>query len=77
MNLEISRSAAGRGAGASEETIPAVAAPAIRPASRAKPFDYLIVGAGYAGSVLAERLTSQLGKRVLLVDKRPRIAGNA
>jgi len=76
MNLEISRAAAARGA-AAEDGEPAIAAPAIRPASRAKPFDYLIVGAGYAGSVLAERLTSQLGKRVLLIDKRPHIAGNA
>jgi UDP-galactopyranose mutase len=40
-------------------------------------FDYLIVGAGFAGSVLAERLASQLGKRVLLVDKRPHVGGNA
>ena len=54
-----------------------VVTPAIRPASRSKPFDYLIVGAGFAGSVLAERLTSQLGKRVLLIDKRAHIGGNA
>ncbi|HWA74661.1 MAG TPA: UDP-galactopyranose mutase [Polyangiaceae bacterium] len=40
-------------------------------------FDYLIVGAGFAGSVLAERLASQLGAKVLLCDKRPHIAGNA
>ncbi|HVJ14703.1 MAG TPA: NAD(P)-binding protein, partial [Polyangiaceae bacterium] len=40
-------------------------------------FDYLIVGAGFAGSVLAERLASQAGKKVLLCDKRPHIAGNA
>lgn len=40
-------------------------------------FDYLIVGAGFAGSVLAERLGSQLGKRVLLIDRRPHIGGNA
>ncbi len=40
-------------------------------------FDYLIVGAGFAGSVLAERLASQLGKRVLLCDRRPHIGGNA
>jgi UDP-galactopyranose mutase len=40
-------------------------------------FDYLIVGAGFAGSVLAERLASQLGQRVLLIDRRPHIAGNA
>ncbi len=40
-------------------------------------FDYLIVGAGYAGSVLAERLARGLGKRVLIVDRRNHIAGNA
>src|SRR2546425_2624891 len=40
-------------------------------------FDYLIVGAGYAGSVIAERLTSQAGKRVLIVDRRNHIGGNA
>lgn len=41
------------------------------------PYDYLIVGAGFAGSVLAERLASQLDKRVLVIDRRPHIAGNA
>ncbi|HEX2035977.1 MAG TPA: UDP-galactopyranose mutase [Chloroflexota bacterium] len=40
-------------------------------------FDYLIVGAGFAGSVLAERLASQAGKTVLLCDRRNHIAGNA
>jgi UDP-galactopyranose mutase len=40
-------------------------------------FDYLIVGAGFAGSVLAERLASQLGLRVLVCDKRPHVGGNA
>lgn len=40
-------------------------------------FDYLIVGAGFAGSVLAERLASQRNKRVLLCDKRPHVGGNA
>jgi len=39
-------------------------------------FDYLIVGAGFAGSVLAERLAND-GKRVLIVDRRPHIGGNA
>ena len=39
-------------------------------------FDYLIVGAGFAGSVLAERLASS-GQRVLIVDRRPHIGGNA
>jgi len=40
-------------------------------------FDYLIVGAGFAGSVLAERLANVLGQRVLIIDKRPHIGGNA
>jgi UDP-galactopyranose mutase len=40
-------------------------------------FDYLIVGAGFAGSVLAERLAVGAGKRVLVVDKRNHIGGNA
>ncbi|MBL0419724.1 UDP-galactopyranose mutase [Ramlibacter sp. AW1] len=40
-------------------------------------FDYLIVGAGFAGSVLAERLATVLDQRVLIVDKRPHIGGNA
>lgn len=40
-------------------------------------FDYLIVGAGFAGSVLAERLARGGDRKVLVVDKRPHIAGNA
>ncbi|HYE64094.1 MAG TPA: UDP-galactopyranose mutase [Pyrinomonadaceae bacterium] len=40
-------------------------------------FDYLIVGAGFAGSVLAERLACGSDKKVLICDKRPHIGGNA
>lgn len=40
-------------------------------------YDYLVVGAGFAGSVLAERLAEDLGKTVLVVDRRPHLAGNA
>lgn len=40
-------------------------------------FDYLVVGAGFAGSVISERLARGSGKRVLLVDKRPHVGGNA
>jgi UDP-galactopyranose mutase len=39
-------------------------------------FDFLVVGAGFAGAVMAERLASQANKRVLIVDKRPHIGGN-
>ncbi len=45
-------------------------------ASVTERFDYLVVGAGFAGAVVAERLASQLGKRVLIVDRRPHIGGN-
>jgi UDP-galactopyranose mutase len=40
-------------------------------------FDFLIVGAGFAGSVAAERLASVHNKKVLLIDRRPHIGGNA
>jgi UDP-galactopyranose mutase len=39
-------------------------------------YDYLIVGAGLAGATLAERLATQLGARVLLIDRRDHIGGN-
>jgi UDP-galactopyranose mutase len=42
-----------------------------------KPYDYLVVGAGFAGSVIAERLASQHGARVLVIDRRNHIGGNA
>jgi UDP-galactopyranose mutase len=46
-----------------------------RPSDRR--YNYLIVGAGFAGSVLAERLASQHGARVLLIDRREHVGGNA
>src|SRR3954451_18689599 len=39
--------------------------------------DVLVVGAGFAGSIVAERLASSCGLRVLVVDRRDHIAGNA
>jgi len=38
--------------------------------------DYLIVGAGLSGCILAERISSKLNKKVILIDKRNHIAGN-
>ncbi len=40
-------------------------------------FDYLIVGAGYAGAVVAERMARCFGKKVLVIDRRSHIGGNA
>jgi len=39
-------------------------------------FDYIIIGAGYAGSVMAERIASQEDKKVLVIERRNHIAGN-
>ncbi len=40
-------------------------------------YNYLIVGAGFSGAVISERLASQLDKKVLLLEKRDHIGGNA
>jgi len=56
---------------------PVLAPVSTRNGRNAGSFDYLIVGAGFAGSVVAERLASQLDKKVLVVDIRPHIGGNA
>ena len=40
-------------------------------------YDFMIVGAGFAGSVMAERIASLLNKKVLIIEKRNHIGGNA
>ena len=40
-------------------------------------FDTVVVGAGFAGSVIAERLANELHERVLLIDRRNHVGGNA
>jgi UDP-galactopyranose mutase len=40
-------------------------------------FDYLVVGAGFAGSIISERLARVGNQNVLLIDKRHHIGGNA
>ncbi len=52
-------------------------APAVRTGGRKPHYDALVVGAGFAGAVMAERLAAHAGKRVLIIDRRPHIAGNA
>jgi UDP-galactopyranose mutase len=39
--------------------------------------DWLIVGAGFTGCVLAERIASQLGQKVLIVEQRDHVGGNS
>ena len=51
--------------------------PNILKAHSRKRYDYLVVGAGFAGAVIAERLASQHDAHVLIIDKRPHVAGNA
>jgi UDP-galactopyranose mutase len=40
-------------------------------------YDYVIAGAGFAGAVVAERMARFFNKKVLVIDRRPHIAGNA
>lgn len=40
-------------------------------------YQWLIVGAGFTGATLAERIATQLGQKVLVIDRRDHIAGNA
>ncbi|GAY23919.1 UDP-galactopyranose mutase [Sphingobium fuliginis] len=40
-------------------------------------YDVMVVGAGFAGAVMAERLAADGGRKVLLVDRRPHVGGNA
>src|SRR5271167_605871 len=39
--------------------------------------DWLIVGAGFTGCTLAERIATQLNQKVLLIDRRNHVGGNA
>lgn len=54
-----------------------ISAPGVWPAPAQKHYDWIVVGAGFAGSVMAERLAAGSGYNVLVVDRRNHIAGNA
>jgi len=73
MNRLMAEAAASRTAIRAPDRFPA---PGIRRGG-ARPYDVVIAGAGFAGSVLAERLAEAAGQRVLVVDKRDHVAGNA
>jgi len=66
-----------RMAGLVQEAIAAAPAERAPAAPARRKYDYLVVGAGFAGSVIAERLATQHDARILVIDKRPHIAGNA
>jgi UDP-galactopyranose mutase len=59
----------------SRATAAALSRPAVHPSGTM--FDHVVVGAGFAGAVLAERLARVAGKRVLVIDSRSHIGGNA
>ena len=40
-------------------------------------FDWVVVGAGLSGATMAERIASQLSQRVLVIERRDHIGGNA
>ena len=40
-------------------------------------YDALVVGAGYAGAITARRLAEEAGKKVLVLERREHVAGNA
>lgn len=57
--------------------IHSAAALGIVPSSAPRHYDVLVVGAGFAGAVMAERIATGSGRSVLVIDKRSHIAGNA
>ena len=69
------RSGAERSAGARAPEARIVARSTI--AKAVVDYDWLVVGAGFAGSVLAERLAAERGERVLVIDRRDHVGGNA
>jgi len=60
-----------------DDYVQPIVSPVVWPAERPKAYDVMVVGAGFAGAVMAERLAAGSGKRVLVVDRRPHVAGNA
>ena len=39
-------------------------------------YDILVIGSGFAGSVVADKLAREAGKKVLIIEKRDHIGGN-
>ncbi|MBV7294222.1 UDP-galactopyranose mutase [Corynebacterium sp. TAE3-ERU16] len=51
--------------------------PSTSPATNAAPYDLIVVGSGLFGLTVAERAASQLGRRVLIIERRSHLGGNA
>jgi len=62
---------------AAQTAVQPIVSPTVWPSERPNAYDVMVVGAGFAGAVMAERLAAGTGKKVLVVDRRPHIAGNA
>lgn len=62
---------------AGQNEVQPIVSPTTWPVTAPLRYDVMVVGAGFAGAVMAERLAADGGKRVLVVDRRPHIAGNA
>ena len=76
--LMLEARAAGRVDSGNARSVEGVGTSRARAAGQRKQhYDVLVVGAGFAGSVMAERMAGGSGKRVLVIDKRPHIGGNA
>jgi UDP-galactopyranose mutase len=58
------------------EPVQPIRSAAVRPSGR-RHYDVMVVGAGFAGAVMAERLAQGSGKKVLVIDRRSHVAGNA
>ena len=64
-------------AAARNNPVQPIVSPTVWPARPPRPYDVMVVGAGFAGAVMAERIAAGSGKKVLVVDRRPHVAGNA
>ncbi len=75
--LDIAKSRSAKGSVARDAASQGISQRKRRTEAGPEVFDWLIVGAGFAGAVLAERLANARGDRVLVIDKRDHVAGNA
>src|SRR6478752_8343137 len=75
----VRRRPSGRSGCAGRIPLPPMTAPNSRvaPLQPAESPDLFVVGSGFFGLTIAERVATQLNRRVLVLDRRPHIGGNA